>query len=183
MNVFTRRSMLTMTLLAIIYKTPAAAQGVITKDGKSFEIISNGQLGDTNEVRIASRAQVAGGQLHQTEWWISKEIIERQPRWDGLSTEPPFTVQKACALALPDIKKRFPSVLDWVVETVFIRNLLDVTKRDGNRESHPNIWAYEITFMPADKDTRDKFEDDVDIGSLTQVVLFDGTLVTPKIKK
>ena len=183
MKKLTPRSALVFALFAIWSMTVAVAQPLITKDGKSFQVTSDGQLGVTNELRISSRVQVAGGQLRQTEWWISKAVIDRQPHWDGLNAEPPFSVHKACSIALPAIKQRFPAVHDWLVETVYVRNLIDVTKRDGGTSSYPNIWVYEVTFMPTDKDKREKFQDDVDVGSLTQVVLFDGTLVTPRAKK
>ena len=155
MNIFTPRPILAITLFTVSCAAFAVAQGVITTGGKSFKLPSGAQLGTTNEVHISSRAQVSGGLLHQTEWWVSKEVIERQPHWDGFATEPPLSVPKACALALPDIKQRFPSVHDWLVMTVYIRNQAGVYK---STESHPNIWAYEITFLPADQAMRDKFD-------------------------
>jgi len=72
-----------------------------------------------------------------------------------------------------------PSVHDWVVETVYLRNLLHGGTA-GGMYSYPNIWVYEVTFLPADKETRKKFEEDVGFQALTRVVLLDGTLVPPR---
>jgi len=164
------------------FRASAPSQGpVIQKDGRTYQLSDSlqVQVGTSNEVRVSSLAQVAGRQLRQTEWWVSREVIKRQPHWDGFSTEPPFSVQKACALALADIRQRFPSVHDWLVETVYLRNLFH-GGTTGSMYSYPDIWVYEVTFLPADKDTRKKFEDDVGVQALTQVILLDGTLVSPR---
>jgi hypothetical protein len=183
MNKPNSRPVFAYALFAIWAATLAVADPVITKDGESFPVSSDGQLGVANEFRISSRAQVAGGRLRQTEWWISKAVIERQPHWDALTAEPPLSVHQACSIALPAIKERFPAVHDWLVDTVYVRNLIYATKPDGSLASYPNTWAYEITFIPADKKARENFQNAVDVGSLTEVVLFDRTLVQPRTKQ
>src|SRR5437870_1885332 len=110
MNTLTPRLILAFSLLAVSCVIFAPAQGVLTKDGKSFKISSDGKLGASNEVRLSSRAQIAGGKLRQTEWWIGRDVIERQSPWDALTTEPPMSIHKAIALALPNVAARFPEV-------------------------------------------------------------------------
>jgi hypothetical protein len=116
---FIRPRLLFLFLLALVvvscdFPAPPPRQGpVIQKDGQAFQLSHddpNVQVGGSNEVRLSSRAQVAGKQLRETEWWIAREVVERQPRWDGLTTEPPLSVPKASALALPDVRRRFPEI-------------------------------------------------------------------------
>jgi len=161
---------------------PSNQGPVIEKDGQRFRLSEdnpNVQVGATNEVRLSSRAQIAGQQLRETEWWVAREVVERQPRWDGL-TEPPLTTQKACALALPEVKRRFPEVQEWLVHTIYARNLL-LGGKTGSMYSYPNTWVYEIEFSPKDAKLREKLEDRASVHGLTQVVLLDGTVVPPRV--
>ncbi len=162
------------------FGAPQAGQGpVIQKDGETFQVNSNVHVGGSNEVRLSSRAQVAARQLRQTEWWTAREIVERQPRWDGLTAEPPLTAQRAAALALPEVERRFPEVQGWLVHTVYLRNLL-LGGKTGTMYSYPNTWVYEIVFTPKDETQREKLQDSASVHRLTQVVLLDGTVVSPR---
>lgn len=152
----------------------------IQQDGQTFQLGSNAQVGRSNEVQLSSRAQAAARQLRQTEWWVEREAVERQPHWDGLTTDPPLTVQKATARALLEVRRRFPEVQEWLVHTVFLRNLLLVEGKTGSMYSYPNTWVYEIEFTPKDEAQREKLQDSADVHGLTQVVLLDGTIVPPR---
>ena len=165
------------------FRAPQTGQGpVIQQGGQTFQLDPNVQVGGSNEVRLSSRAQVAARQLRQTEWWVAREIAERQPHWDGLTTEPPLTAQKAAALALPEVRRRFPEVQEWLVHTVYLRNLL-LGGKTGSMYSYPNTWVYEIEFAPKDETQREKVQDSAGVHGLTQVVLLDGTIVLPRTVK
>lgn len=169
---------LAFLLIGCDFKQPSNGQApVIEKNGETFEVSRSSPSPNGNQVRVASRTQVAGGTLHQTEWWIDRAILEKQPKWNGLTDELPLSAQKACASALPDIKARFPAVEEWRVQTVYLRNLA-FGGTSGNTYSYPDVWIYEITFEPANETGR-KLEDDVGVGALTQVVLMDGAIVPP----
>jgi len=175
---------LTLPLLVTSCDLPAPPpnQGpVIQKGGQAYGIsgTSQVQFSASNEVRISSRAQVAGRQLQQTEWWVDRAVIERQPRWEASTEEPPLSVQKATALALPRVSARFPEVKEWLVHTIYMRNLL-LGGKTGSTYSYPNIWVYEIEFSPKDEKMRKKLQDSVGVHGLTQIVLLDGTVVSPR---
>jgi hypothetical protein len=180
-----RRHQLLLISLASVpvacdFNPPPAGHGpVIKKNGQTFQVsLNNSPPSNSNHVRVASRAQVAGGQLRQTEWWIDRQVLEKQPRWNSLTDELPFSAQRACGLALPDVERRFPEVQEWRVQTVYLRNLSS-GGTTGNMYSYPNVWIYEITFAPANEMNKKKLEDDVGVAALTQVVLLDGTIVAP----
>src|SRR5258706_13702532 len=50
----------------------------------------------SGEVRVAIRAEILGKDFIKTEWRTSREVLERQARWDGLSAEAPLRVERAC---------------------------------------------------------------------------------------
>jgi hypothetical protein len=79
------------------------------------------------------------------------------------------------------IKERFPKIPAWSIENVSVRNLVRGGS-DNNYSSFPNVWMYEITFAPSDEQLRRKLRGTSDEQEFTQVVLFDGTVVTPTIK-
>jgi hypothetical protein len=131
---------------------------------------------NTNDVRIASRASNVGGRISGAEWRVERAVLDRQPRWDGFSSDPPLSVQRACALAFPDVQRRFPELRDWAVHSVHLRNLL-VADHPPELFSFPNVWAYEVTFKPKDLTAKERLERDYGDHLLTQVVLLDGTVV------
>ena len=153
-------------------------QGVLVQNGQAYEI-SIKSVSDTNMVRIASRVDSAGSKLSGTEWIVARSNLLNQPRWDGISSEPPLSAQKACGLALPDVRKRFPEVSNWAVDSIYLRNLL-VTDIPEERSSFRNVWVYEVQFAPKDLATKQKFDREVGVQPVTQVVLLDGTIVQPQ---
>lgn len=182
MNALAPRLFFAFTLVAVSYVTSAPAQGVLSKDGKSFKVSSDAKTGASNEVCISSRAQIADGQLRQSEWWVARDVIERQPRWDLLTAEPPFSTHKATALALPKVSALFPEVKEWVIVAFYTRNL-QTGGTKGNMYSYPNVWVYEIEFRPKDEKLREKLLDSARVHGLTQVILLDGTIVSPRSVK
>ena len=106
--------------------------------------------------------------LLQTIWPVSTNSLARQPRWDGLSTKPPLSLPKACALALPHVRKQFPEVQAWSIESVFLYK--------PEAESFPDVWCYDITFEPRGTDLGKRIKGQ-DFAGLHQIVLLDGTVV------
>jgi len=140
------------------------------------------QSTNTNDIRIASRAGNVGGRIAGAEWHVERAVLDRQPQWDVLLSDPPLTVHRACALAFPDVQRRFPDVRDWVVDYVILRNLL-VAQYPAHLYSFPNVWAYEVTFKPKDLTAKERLERDFGDHALTQIVLLDGTVVPPQALK
>jgi hypothetical protein len=134
----------------------------------------------SDEVRVASVIGSAGSQNSFVEWYVSTNILSAQPRWDGLSSEVPLSIGKACGLALPYVQKQVPEVQKWSIETVFAENLYRGGET-GHMYSYPDIWYYEITFMPTDPLEKTKIENQSFGYALTQIVLLDGTVVKPTI--
>ena len=132
--------------------------------------------GQSKTVLLAARAGYSGRRFTRTDWYVARSQLDRQPRWDGMSTNAPLSVEKACTIAVADVKKRFPAVGNWLVETVALRNLV-IGGEGDNTYSYPGVWCYEVTFVPADAATRKKFDTEVGDQPLTRVVLLDGTLV------
>ena len=154
-------------------------QGVVVQQGGQTFQVSFKSSTDTNDVRIASRTDTAGGRLRGTEWRVPRLVLVKQPRWDGFSSEPPLSAQKACAIAFPEVRQRFPEISDWAVHSVYLRNLL-VTDTPAHLFSFPDVWVYEVTFKPKDLVAKERFEREVGDQPVTQVVLLDGTIVQPR---
>lgn len=130
----------------------------------------------TDEVRVGSVIGSEGSWSSHVEWYVSTNVLARQPRWDGLSTEAPLSVAKACALAQPHVRELVPALESWAVESVYLRNLY----RGGGKErmySYPDVWCYQITFMPRDPEVRARVERQATGYAMTQIVLLDGTVV------
>ena len=100
-----------------------------------------------NLVVLAVRYGYSGPRFMKTQWRVGRAVLEKQPRWDGISDKIPLSTEKACAIALADVSKRFPQVGEWFVETVTLRNLI-IGGEGKNTYSYPNVWCYEITYVP-----------------------------------
>ena len=132
-----------------------------------------------DEVVIYSVVASPGGHFTVVEWRVSRDTLEKQPRWDGFSSEAPLSAAKACTLALPRVKQRFPEVKEWSIASVNLANLL----RMPGYNSYPDIWCYRIHFTPKGKDSeaRHSFTEKDELFSCNQVVLLDGTVVSSTI--
>ena len=47
--------------------------------------------------------------------------------------------------------------------------------------SYPNVWVYEIEFSPKEEKMREELEDSAGVHGLTQIVLLDGTVISPRV--
>ena len=116
-----------------------------------------------------------------TEWYISTNILDQQPRWDGFSTEAPLSTRQACDLALKHAATEHPDVLSWAVDEVWLSH------PPSNHEAiwTSNVWYYSITLKPRDAKFQDHFGTDCTLPkfSCLQMVLLDGTVVPPKTGK
>jgi hypothetical protein len=130
-----------------------------------------------DELRVASYSHGVGSVSSCTEWYVSTNDLAKQPRWDGFSKEIPLSIGKACALALAHISAQFPEIKSWSVESVSLRN-----PHPDRVKSYPDIWCYEIIFMPRDPELRKRFEDNATTCPM-QLVLLDGTIVAPRSAK
>ena len=110
-----------------------------------------------------------------TEWYAPIELLEKQPRWDGFSEEIPLAPQRACMLGLAQVSKLFPIVSKWKVEFIALQNLK--AKLVDNISRSQDIWHYEITFVPENREQRRNLEQAVGDQPLTQIILLDGTVL------
>ena len=136
------------------------------------------QSKNSDSVVIAYLYDVAGQHKIKLEWRISSTILEKQPQWDGLSTNPPLASGAAASIALQKVQNRFPDIKDWTVETIYLRNLFN--EKTGSF-SCANIWRYQITIVPKDEAVRSKLESEGLDHEFTQVILMDRTVVVPVV--
>jgi hypothetical protein len=122
----------------------------------------------------------AGSSESFVEWYVSTNALLKQPLWDGFSTEIPLSAKKACDLALPRVRDQVPQVRAWGVEHIFLRNLFS-GGASGHMYSYPNVWCYQITFMPSDPVERESIKKQPTGYAMTQIVLLDGTVVPPTV--
>jgi hypothetical protein len=108
-------------------------------------------------------------------------MLERQPRWDGLSSGPRFSVDQASSLALNATKARFPDIKEWLVLTIQIRNLV-LGGDEARMFAYPNVWCYEITIRPKDQEAWKQLIKNHADEAYTHVILLDGTVVPARIK-
>lgn len=108
-------------------------------------------------------------------WYVSTNVLAKQPRWDGISMELPLGVRQACGLALTNLASHFPAKKSWSIETVELRHCCadQVVPRD-------QAWYYRIGFSTKDPKSQEEVDHDFDV-YLTQFVLFDGTFVSPRV--
>lgn len=131
-----------------------------------------------DEIKIWGCSYDMGTNASMAEWDVSTNALAKQPHWDGVTAEVPLSARKACALALSSVRKRFPHVESWLVESVLLR-------RPGLDEIdvYPDVWWYEITFRPRGADDRAEEEYQAGYCAATQIVLLDGTVVPQTVLK
>lgn len=185
------RNLLLLVMAATTNAIVLGAENQITasngkKDDQTTYHVSHNEMKppavEANEVRVANRSSFVRGQIRQYDWCVARVVMEKQPRWDGLTTEPPLSARKAAALALPNVQRRFPEVKEWLIRNITLRNQQD-GDNSGQGNSYLNVWVYEVTFMPKDKKAGEKIGFEAGFVVLTEVVLLDGTVVSPRIVK
>lgn len=138
-----------------------------------------------DEIRVTSCSCAASNETSCVEWYVSTNLLARQPHWDGFSAEAPLSVRKACALALRPVRKRFPEVQSWSVKSIRMFNPYIDGHLDSPDEEKANqdIWCYEIVLTPRDPQVRESLEQQVSAIAEMQIVLLDGTVVPPRLLK
>ncbi|MCX6924775.1 MAG: hypothetical protein NT154_16405 [Verrucomicrobia bacterium] len=111
----------------------------------------------------------------QAIWYASTNTLAKQPPWDGFSAEPPLTIRKACALALPQVRKHYPEIESWSVESVRLCK--------PEAKMYPDVWCYEIKLMPRDPKLRARIEHQPSSFATQQIVLLDGTVLPIVLRK
>ena len=110
-----------------------------------------------------------------TVWYVSTNILFKEPRWNPTAEEVPLGIHQACLLALTNICKEFPKANFWFIESVDLRSAYkEGVLPDGE------YWYYAVTFKPQDVRIQKEFEDDMTVCPM-QIVLLNGTVVSPKV--
>lgn len=125
-----------------------------------------------DEIKLWNSAYGSGLQTSCVEWYVSTNLLAKQPHWDGLSTEVPLSARKACALSLPYVRKAFPRTKSWSVEEVILRK-----PYLGVSDAYPDVWWYQVTFRPSASEDRDSKDFQRGYYAGIQIVLLDGTVV------
>jgi hypothetical protein len=137
-----------------------------------------------DEIQITSYDYAASNETARVEWYVSTNLLAKQPRWDGLSAEAPLSIRKACVLALQPVHERFPEVQSWVVKSVSLSNPYpDDPDHPAEEKADQNIWYYQIVLTPHDLQVRARLEQRASAVSEMQIVLLDGTVVPPRLLK
>jgi hypothetical protein len=172
------------TLLnAVILATSIVAAGVVCQ-AQVYSI--NGVSPDSflpaphraDEIKLWSCTYGSGPQAQSVEWYFSTNALAKQVRWDGFSAEVPMSARRACALALPRVRERLPGVRSWSVESVLLRK-----PYLGELDLFPEVWYYQITFIPRASEDRGRKDYQADYYAATQIVLLDGTVVPQTVLK
>ena len=111
---------------------------------------------------IASNSVTSGTNSSYLAWIVSTDVLATQPKWDGISNSIPLTIDEACGLILPQVRKRFPEVPTWTAQSISLRKPAP--------DSFPNLWCYEFVF-----------DEQTNAYAKRAFVLLDGTVVLPTI--
>jgi hypothetical protein len=104
-----------------------------------------------------------------TEFWASDSVLLKTPEWRPADGDPPLSVARAVAIATAAAKAQHPKFDDVEVRDVHI-----MTASCGRGVTR---WFYSIDFSPV-IDGQRMFG-----GSIGAVVLMNGDLLEPRIKK
>lgn len=168
------RVILTAALLAA--SVICRAQSNVYSIGISSDFIPAPHRPD--EILVGNYTYEAKDRSTRVEWYVSTNILAKQPRWDGLSAECPLSLRKACSLALDHVRERWPTVQSWSLQSAQLRNPYP----DGERV-HPGIWCYEIILTPRDSKDRARVEDQASSFAGMEIILLDGTVVPRTVLK
>lgn len=105
-------------------------------------------------------------------WPLSWAQLEASPSWSPSSGAPPLAIEKAVALATRWIREKNPRFDDFKPTRITFQR----TSRSENGHSFRR-WYYTIDFEPVMN------EEALYGGTYVAVVLFDGTVVEPRVEK
>lgn len=117
-----------------------------------------------DETMIANETVTSGTNSSFVGWIVSTNVLANQPRWDGISNDIPLNISKACALVLPQVRKQFPEVRKWTVQSISLRKAAP--------DLFSDVWCYEFIF---DGQTNAYWK--------RTILLLDGTVVPPTIAR
>ena len=121
----------------------------------------------------------SGSKFLKGEWCTTPEAVSKQPQWDGLSGPVPLAPNAASSIALLKIKERFSSVKEWYVSAIRLSQLVEPVDEQRARR-YPGVWFYEVRLVPKDEAVRNSLSKEVGELPLTQIILLDGSVVTPR---
>jgi hypothetical protein len=104
-------------------------------------------------------------------WEVTTQRFEAQPKWLPTNPALPLTIPKAVDAAQTWIKKKNPEVKEFAVSSIAISPIGCCSSKSQDR------WYYRIEFNPI-VGGQPLFG-----GHFIAVVLFDGTLVEPRLEK
>jgi hypothetical protein len=109
------------------------------------------------------------------QWAVSADRLSAQPQWTPSSDTLPLPVNKAVEIAEGWIKSKTPEIKSLSVSSIEIAGpeLLPSVSQDR--------WYYKISFLPIIGGQRMRAARGMAV--FTAVVLFDGTVVEPRIQK
>jgi len=108
------------------------------------------------------------------EAYVSTNVLSRQPKWDGMSTNVPLSLERACILAKASMIHQYPNVKSWVVDWITFSEI-----GSSAPHSYTNVWHYYIHFRCCDSSQKVEFERNP-TNCPYCVVLLDGTVVVPR---
>ena len=127
-----------------------------------------------DEVKIASSARIWGTTNSLTEWYVSTNVLLRQPKWNVATEAVPLTESKACLLAEGAVSCQYPKISGWKIGAMR-RTTASWTGPDTN----PTLWVYAIEVIPEDEEQAWVFEHSL-TNQTTHIILKDGTVVAPR---
>ena len=125
--------------------------------------------------------EAAGTQMVEWEWVVARSTLNKQPRWHVASGEPPLGLHKAIALVMKDIKSSRPNISGWRLEPITLKSLRNSQAKEELWLDQ--VWCYHIQLVPENADEYDLFEKRGELGTLSRIVLMDGTILAPTMKK
>lgn len=139
----------------------SAAMAALRTNGGYMVTVPTVRIGN-DEICIGSESVGSGTNSSYMAWIVSTNVLAKQPRWDGISNDIPLNISKACTLVLPQVRKQFPEVRAWTVQSISLRKAAP--------GSFPDVWCYEFIF----NEQTNAYADRV-------ILLLDGTVVPPTI--
>lgn len=94
-------------------------------------------------------------------WIVSTNLLAKQPRWDGNLDNIPLNITNAYNIVLPQVRRRFPAIPTWAVQSILLRK--------PAADLFPDVWCYEIIFV-----------EQADFSARRAILLLDGTMVSPR---
>ena len=129
------------------------------------------QIQMPNEIIIHGSGD--GENMYQ--WAVSADRLLAQPQWTPSSDTLPLPVNKAIEIAEGWLKTKAPEIKSFAVSSIEIAGPYLQPSLSQDR------WYYKISFLPIIGGQRMKQM--LGAAMFTAVVLFDGTIVEPRIQK